>query len=359
MFEDVRNKIMKIVNSHPLVMYKIETEYLDPPTYNNDELYNLAKELEEITYPTREDDYVRVYYFFFSPVKLKEVIKLVPISLVYLKKFDAYELFINTRGKIRIGKGNKEADEMVKNLLLRVLEFSKFQINRGIFITVEDIDKHYLEGKVRLKYVRDPVITLEEAKDILRRYKENLNKRLDKEISLRDYLETVKVIYEALGLDTKGHIKDLYSRYADGRDCGMMNLPLDNPPAFRKWLNQDSSCGGHPFEVVKGGLFTYGILLYPPEEGRYVLSPGDYYEEYYKVVKEFLAREIPFKSPGLVDALKILTGLKEVIVNGINSCPKMLILYDDVKNKRRIKWEEIKEVEYRREKFRIKNSNTL
>ncbi|MCY0883165.1 MAG: hypothetical protein OWQ50_05060 [Acidianus infernus] len=111
------------------------------------------------------------------------------------------------------------------------------------------------------------------------------------------------------------------------------------------------------FEVVRGGLITYGIHLYPPEGGRYVLSPGDYYEEFYRVVKEFLRRKIPFKSPELVNVLKVLTGLAEVKVNEINDFPKMIVLYEDVRNKRKIKWEEIEEVEYRREKFKKLNSN--
>lgn len=345
-------EILGIINSYPLVMYKIDADYINPPTYENDELYDLARELEDLAYPTRENDYARAYYNFFCPVKLKTKIRFVPIGLVYLKKYDSYEVVINTRGKVVIKRGSKEGDELVKNLLLRVVRFSKFQINRGILITTEYLHKNYLVGKVKLKYVRDPLITVEEAKQVLREYKENLARKVEGEVTLGDYLRTVKVIYEALGFDVKGELKELYRRYADGRDCGMMELPLDDATAFRKWLNTKAYCGGHPFEVVRGGLITYGIHLYPPEEGRYVLSPGDYLEDFYKVVKEFLRREIPFKAPELVNVLKVLTGLAEVKVNEINDFPKMIVLYDDVMDKRKIKWEEVKEVEYRREKFR-------
>jgi hypothetical protein len=353
MLDKVVKEILGIINSYPLVMYKIDANYINPPTYESDELYNLAKELEDLAYPTRESDYAKIYYNFFCPVKIKNsIIRFIPIGLSYLKKYDTYEIFINTRGKIGIKRGNKEADALIKNLLLRTISFSKFQINRGLIITIDYIDKHYLEGRVKLKYVKDPVITIEEAKGVLKEYKDNLSRKIEGEITLGDYLRTVRVIYEALGFEVKGELKDLYRRYADGRDCGMMELPLDDAIAFKKWLNNESYCGGHPFEVVRGGLITYGIHLYPPEDGRYVLSPGDYYEEYYKVVKEFLRRKIPFKSPELVNVLKVLTGLAEVKVNEINDFPKMIILYEDVRDKRKIKWKEIEEVEYRREIFR-------
>jgi hypothetical protein len=100
--EDVK-EILGIINSYPLVMYKIDANYINPPTCESDELYNLAKELEDLAYPTRESDYAKVYYNFFCPVKLKNsIIRFVPIGLAYLKKYDIYEIFINTRGKIQI-----------------------------------------------------------------------------------------------------------------------------------------------------------------------------------------------------------------------------------------------------------------
>lgn len=121
---------------------KILSVYINPPTYESDELYNLAKELEDLAYPTRENDYAKIYYNFFCPVKLKNsIIRFIPIGLAYLKKYDTYEIFINTRGKIEIKRGNKEADKFIKNLLLRAISFSKFQINRGLIITTDYIER--------------------------------------------------------------------------------------------------------------------------------------------------------------------------------------------------------------------------
>ncbi|WP_373469015.1 hypothetical protein [Acidianus infernus] len=90
--------------------------------------------------------------------------------------------------------------------------------------------------------MKDPTITIEEAKKLLKEYKDNLSRRIERDISLGDYLRTVKVIYEVLGFDIRGELKDLYRRYADGRDCGMMELPLDDVIAFKKWLSSESSC---------------------------------------------------------------------------------------------------------------------
>lgn len=55
------------------------------------------------------------------------------------------------------------------------------------------------------------------------------------------------------GLDDVGR----YRRYADGRDAGMLDLPLHDPDAFLAWKNRREL--GHPFEVKAG----YKSLLVP------------------------------------------------------------------------------------------------
>ncbi|WP_369609621.1 hypothetical protein [Sulfurisphaera javensis] len=317
--------------------------------YKSNELYEKLQEIEKLVYPSRENDYVRVYSYLFCPVKVKKEIKYVPIVLIYLKCFDEYEIRILDK-KIVIKKGESdELDKKVKSLVYRLYEFVKLQHDNPVLIDIELIDKHYATGWVKRKYVVKPEITKEEAREVWNAYKDNLKNTLpSEEITLRDYLEVTKIIYEALGLDTSADLKSLYLKYADGRDCGMMDLPLDDAKAFKEWLHTESNCGGHSFEITRGGLHTYGIHLYPPDERkRYIVSAGDYYVSYYKAVKELIKRKIPFIASDLKFTLKYLTGEVKLRVNELDNL-FLWVSYYDVIRKDKIEWDEFREVEYRR-----------
>ena len=344
------NRIWEIIEKYPLILYLIDFNYLREITFKSTKIYNLLKEMENYIYPAREDDYVRCYFYLFLPVKVKNKLKFVPTGFCYLKEFDEYEFFVHTKGGIKIGKGDEELPACYNSLIMRVYEFMKLQHQDPIFISTDDIYKHYLVGEVKLKYVTKPKMSNEEAKQILKQYKDNSKNKLPSDdITLRDYLEVVKIVYEANGLKVDKDLKELYKSYADGRDCGMIDLPLDDKEAFKNWRNSKAHCGGHPFEIIRGGFITYGVYLYPPREGRYTIIANDFIEEYINAVKEFLRRKIPFRAPDLIDVLKYLTGELIVKVNDYSDFPKHLfILYSGVENKRKVKWEDIREENYRR-----------
>ena len=52
-----------------------------------------------------------------------------------------------------------------------------------------------------------------------------------------------------------------YRRMADGRDEGMLTVPLDDPEAFCEWYNDRNRGGGHPWEVCAGGNSTHIDLI--------------------------------------------------------------------------------------------------
>ena len=54
--------------------------------------------------------------------------------------------------------------------------------------------------------------------------------------------------------------KEQYYRFADGRDDGLSELPVDSAEAFREWMNDNTRFGGHPFEVMAGGNSTHVSL---------------------------------------------------------------------------------------------------
>ena len=55
--------------------------------------------------------------------------------------------------------------------------------------------------------------------------------------------------------------KEKYLKMADGRDCGLRKIDENSNKAFGSWYDKDSHCGGHPWEICRGGNSTH-ISLY-------------------------------------------------------------------------------------------------
>ena len=55
--------------------------------------------------------------------------------------------------------------------------------------------------------------------------------------------------------------QELYLKHADGRDEGLRDVPEDSADAFSKWYFDRERCGGHPWEVCRGGNSTH-VSLY-------------------------------------------------------------------------------------------------
>ena len=58
---------------------------------------------------------------------------------------------------------------------------------------------------------------------------------------------------------------ELYRAFADGRDDGLLDLPPDSSAAFSAW----KPCGGHPFEIFRGGNPTHISLFPRAQDGGY------------------------------------------------------------------------------------------
>jgi hypothetical protein len=76
--------------------------------------------------------------------------------------------------------------------------------------------------------------------------------------------------YCEMGYDSNGYFKkeakllspkEKYGRMADGRDCGLKSIRQNSVQAFKEWYEKESNCGGHPWEICRGGNSTH-ISLY-------------------------------------------------------------------------------------------------
>jgi len=103
-------------------------------------------------------------------------------------------------------------------------------------------------------------------------------------ITARQFYEACAIGYKALGLEPRSCYrhketdeermryggeatpKEYYYMYADGRDDGMINVPLDNHEAFAEWLEHKGpyykSNGGHPWEIIPSMSISHSLHLH-------------------------------------------------------------------------------------------------
>lgn len=80
--------------------------------------------------------------------------------------------------------------------------------------------------------------------------------------SLNTYLEYCRVGYLANLKKNKSYVgesktgMEMYKAMADGRDEGLMDIPVGSPEALVKWYHSGRS-GGHPWEICRGGNTTH------------------------------------------------------------------------------------------------------
>lgn len=102
-------------------------------------------------------------------------------------------------------------------------------------------------------------------------------------LTARQFYEACATGYKALGLEPRSCFryketeeeraryngettpKEYYYMYADGRDDGMINVPLDDPQDFSEWLDHKGpyrkSNGGHPWEIIPSMSISNSLHL--------------------------------------------------------------------------------------------------
>lgn len=69
--------------------------------------------------------------------------------------------------------------------------------------------------------------------------------------------------------------RDKYRLMADGRDCGLMQVNLTSVRAFAHWYSKESHCGGHPWEICRGGNSTHiSLFIHKNNDGWYLRLAG-------------------------------------------------------------------------------------
>lgn len=87
------------------------------------------------------------------------------------------------------------------------------------------------------------------------------------------YFECVGLVYKNIGYEISNLTdRELYLKYADGRDEGLSKIDENSTVEFDEWYNNDNKFGGHPWEIIRGHSFARVNLQIGHDVNGYYLS---------------------------------------------------------------------------------------
>ena len=115
-------------------------------------------------------------------------------------------------------------------------------------------------------------ISLNEINYFIENAKNEIDNRI-KNMTSGKYFECVGLAYKTTGYEI-GNLtdKELYLKYADGRDEGLSNIDINSSTQFNNWFNDKNHFGGHPWEIIRGHSFARVNLQVCHDEKGYYLS---------------------------------------------------------------------------------------
>jgi hypothetical protein len=135
-----------------------------------------------------------------------------------------------------------------------------------------------------------------------------------KHLTVADYLSTASIAYDA-AFENAASLSPLekYKSRADGRHGGMLDLPLNNARAFKRWFNSRCWTGTHPWEIFYGN--PHGIMLSPRHDQKASTWSFDFsvhmellYSIAVKMAIALAQQAIPFSFYNLAKVLAVLRG---------------------------------------------------
>jgi hypothetical protein len=93
---------------------------------------------------------------------------------------------------------------------------------------------------------------------------QNNDQLLIEKLNAHDFFRFCEMGYLANGLfgDASGLTpREKYLRMADGRHCGLTEIDETSYNSFKEWYLNKSHCGGHPWEIFRGGNSTHISLF--------------------------------------------------------------------------------------------------
>lgn len=159
-------------------------------------------------------------------------------------------------------------------------------------------------------------------------------------MTARNFYEACAVCYKAVRMEQRVHFpfkdskeehpryngttpKELYYMFADGRDDGLSNVPLDDANAFAEWRNQKGPYyefnGHHPWEILPSGSVEYSMhlqVMKSPSGFYYGLS-GSTFHRSKDTIHSYLAMRKAGLPVKIYEGLKMATRFEETDMIGI------------------------------------------
>lgn len=308
---------MKNIDFKPKISYAELDYFLRGPSFeksiNSDRVYAVVKKLVEKASPSYEDEHEKRWEYFYLPAKRRTLICIPLFVLEY-----GGEFFVNLRsfgfGNLRIWRCRDETENVYSNIFRETIRFLPLIKKHGVTLLEKLVPYDIRTGKIKGKYIMEKVMKKEEGERILLEYEEYLKKNLEvSRCTLKEYLEVSAICYmTAFGDETKGMTPlEMYKKWADGRDGGMLAIKNNSEKEFEKWHSSGEWAGSHPFEIVFS-LINHGIHLYPPSRSspHYVLMVTNYAyaRKFIRMAEALMKNSVAFRASGLEDVLNYLEG---------------------------------------------------
>jgi len=138
-----------------------------------------------------------------------------------------------------------------------------------------------------------------------------------KAISSGDFFRFCEIGYDANGYFKKStkslNAKDKYITMADGRDCGLRMLEESSNAEFLKWYETERNCGGHPWEICRGGNSTHiSLFVCQDENGWYLRIEGSSWARVIETIimaVAFFKHNLPFILGKAEEIFRMASGL--------------------------------------------------
>ncbi len=132
-------------------------------------------------------------------------------------------------------------------------------------------------------------LSQEEINYFIKNASDNVDDRIKDMTSLK-YFDCVALAYEKLGYEIGNlNSKELYLKYADGRDEGLSKIDDTDSAEFDKWYFDKNKFSGHPWEIISGHSFSRVNLIvgHDDDDGYYLSLDGSRLLRKIEIVKIF------------------------------------------------------------------------
>lgn len=147
------------------------------------------------------------------------------------------------------------------------------------------------------------------------------------DFTANDFYDCCAIGYKAIGFDVEGLTpRQQYYKFADGRDDELGQIAPDSAESFRKWYDDRHRCGGHPWEVCRGGNSTHiSLFVHLDDSGAYLRVAGSAVGRTIETIKIYLALLRAGKPVLIHDAPELAARLNEtekigVVPEGVIPC---------------------------------------